>query len=61
MIGYDELLHARVEQLRRIEETLDAIDKALAAGKPGVASAVRQLLFDLRDMIAKAEREHAEF
>jgi len=56
----DELLHSRIEQLKKIEERLDAIDKSLAMGQ-SVITAVRFLIFDLRDMIAAAEREHAEF
>ena len=56
----DELLHSRVEQLKKIEERLDAIDKSLAMGQ-SVITAVRFLIFDLRDVIAAAEREHAEF
>ena len=56
----DELLHARVEQLKRIEERLDDIATGLAHGRR-IARDLRQLIHDLRDMIATAEREHAEF
>lgn len=56
----DELLHSRVEQLKVIEERLDRIDNQLAAGTLS-QNAVRLLIFEVRDMIAAAEREHAEF
>ena len=59
MTGYDELLHARVEQLRRIEERLDDIAKKLP--HQSVMLDLYQLRCDLRDMIAAAERDHAEF
>lgn len=56
----DELLHARVEQLRTIYERVEDIGKGLAHGRR-VARDIQTLLADLRDMIAVAEREHAEF
>lgn len=55
----DELLHSRVEQLKRIEERLDEIAKKLP--HQSVMLDIYQLRCDLRDMIAAAEREHAEF
>lgn len=63
----DELLYARVTQLKQIEERLDAILNYLSDGGwclPRTLEAekrFRALHFDLRDMIAAAEREHAEF
>lgn len=56
----DELLHSRVEQLKVIEERLDRIQKSLEI-KSGPMLAVLALQLDVRDMVAAAEREHANF
>lgn len=58
--GYDELLHSRVEQLKQIEERLDAL-RLVHPSDSFTGKTLRQLLHDLRDMIAKAEAEHANF
>lgn len=58
--GYDELLHSRVEQLKQIEERLDAL-RIVHPSDSFTGKTLRQLVFDVQDMIAKAEAEHANF
>ena len=56
--SYDELLHSRVEQLKQIEERLDAL-RIVHPSDSITGKTLRQLVFDVRDMNAKAEAEHA--
>jgi hypothetical protein len=55
----DELLYSRVKQLKEIEDRLDAIQRKSKVGS--VTDDVCQLRFDVIDMIAVAEQEHADF
>ena len=55
----DELLYSRVKQLKEIEDRLYDLAKKLP--HQSVMLDLYQLRCDLRDMIAAAEREHAEF
>ena len=58
-IGYDELLAARVVQLREIDERLEAIyRKAILYD---VTGEIRRLRNDIADMIRRAEAESAAF
>ncbi len=52
----DELLMARVKQLKEIEERLERIES-----RDDMVRAIRSLRADVLQMVADAEREYAEF
>jgi len=58
----DELLESRVEQLKQID---DGLERMIARGHDNdVFQLLKQLSSlrgDIKDMIAEAERQHAEF
>lgn len=64
-IGYDELLHARVEQLKGIDEQLEQIGKRLSRSATLIAQDaehdIQLLRNELADMIRLAEEEHTHF
>jgi outer membrane protein TolC len=62
MTGFDELLEARVTQLRVIEDHLDRVERMLRVGSVEMARVkLQQLRADVLLAIQQAEREHAEF
>ncbi len=62
MNGFDELLEARVTQLRVIEDHLDRVERMLRVGSVEIAKVkLQQLRADVLLAIQQAEREYAEF
>lgn len=60
-IGYDELLAARVKQLRDIDDLLERLEAAIKGGCVINLAEIQNVRFQLSNMIRVAEAEHAAF